>query len=112
MLAEEIKLERNVWSCALIELHLSSFPGNEPIFVCSDICEESILGERKLPVLACITAKHTFPGHVISLKLKKERITSIRIYLTNYRGEKLPVAVENLYCTLRFENHETDWYSS
>jgi len=111
VLAEEIKLTRNVWSCSLLEVHLSSFPGNEPIFICSDICEESILGERKLPVLACLSSKHTFAGHVISLKLKKERITSIRIYLTNCYGEKLTLPVENLYCALRFENHEADWNS-
>jgi len=111
-LPEEIILPRNEWSCSLLEAHLSSAPGNDPIFICSDICEESFLGERKLPILACITVRHTFPGHVISLKLKKERITTIRVYLTNCYGEKLTVPIQDLYCTPRFERHEADWNGS
>ena len=109
-LSEDITLPRAEWSCGLVEVHLSTLPV-QPVFVCSNICEENIVGENRLPVLACITEKDAVPSHVIYVRLKTNSIQSIHIYLTDCFGKKLTDPVSSLYCTLHFMKHEADWDS-
>ena len=110
-LPEELTLPRGEWTLGLTAAHLSSLP-ETPVFICSDICEETVVGEKKLPVLALITEKQVEPSHVVYLRLKTESLKSIRIYLTDRSGEKLSEPVSTLYCTLHFFNHEASWDSS
>ena len=51
---------RGLWECGLIQLQFvnSYFAGTDPpkcFYVCSDICTESVLLERKIPVLRRIS---------------------------------------------------------
>ena len=97
--------------CGIIEMNgkLSSYTGD--IFLCSDICEESIARDTVMPVLCNIKRKPNGViindlNHVIWLKVIRPKITSIRFYITNVRGEVISFGQEKLKCTLLFTTAE------
>ena len=97
--------------CGIIEMNgkLSSYTGD--IFLCSDICEESIARDTVMPVLHNIKRKPNGViindlNHVIWLKVIRPKLTSIRFYITNVRGEVISFGQEKLKCTLLFTTAE------
>ena len=74
-------------------------------FLCCDFCEESVVGNIKLPVLQCIKRKQTGIvyndiNHVIWLQVIRPNINSIRLYIANEKGEINTVEKSKLKCTL------------
>ena len=60
------------------------------LFLCCDSCEESVVGDIKLPALRCIKRKQTGIvyndiNHVIWLQVIRPNINSIRLYITNIK---------------------------
>ena len=97
--------------CGIIEMNgkLSSYKGD--IFLCSDICEESIAGATVMPVLRNIKRRTNGViindlNHVIWLKVIRSKITSIRFYIANAKGEMISFGEEKLKCTLLFTTSE------
>ena len=73
------------------------------LFLCCDFCEESVVGNIKLPVLRCIKRKQTGIvyndiNHVIWLQVIRPNINSIRLYIANEKGEINTVEKSKLKC--------------
>ena len=83
------------WTCT-ITFYLYPAPSQDTnyVFICSDICENSFVGETSLPALSLNVLKFKKKSYVISdfiapfsIKLRKKHISHIRIYLTNEKGD-------------------------
>ena len=77
------------------------------LYLCCNIINESYVDEIKLPVLRSI--KRTSSGYiqnevsrVIWLKLNREFIPEIRLYITNNKGQIVSLPENKLNCTLLF----------
>ena len=97
--------------CGVIEMNgrLSTYKGD--IFLCSDICQESFAGDTIMPILRNIKRKNNGIiindlNHVIWLKVIRPKITSIRFYIANVKGEIMSFGEEKLKCTLVFTSSE------
>lgn len=84
------------WFCSLKQCYLG-FSWSYPLFVCCDLCEESVGGERKLPILRVIHKKEaTVYDDGLSIPIIKRDIDRVRIYFLktidyqppNYRVER------------------------
>ena len=104
-LPTRLQLNGDQWWCSLIELTVQTDP-SFPLYLCSDVCYDSIAGSRSLPVLSRISQPHTEAANLVFVKVKTSELSSIRLYLieaitgdfaTNVRG--------CTYCTLRFTKH-------
>jgi hypothetical protein len=105
LLADRLQLHNEVWQCGLVEFRLTERPA-QPTYLCSNICEDSIVGGYKLPVLCRVDNKNTQPSHVIYLRVKTSEVSVIRLYLENSSGRSEPLTNATAYCTLRFRKHE------
>lgn len=112
LLPERIQLESGGWRCGLTQLVLPHTPGNVgtdgevPLYLCCNICDDSIVGEKKLPVLARVTENHTEPSHVTYVKLRTRALSTVRVYLTDRHGAPASLRGGTSYCTLQFCNDE------
>ena len=101
-------LEIQGYGCGVIEMTGKVYHSEkEPIYLCSDICEESIVGQSKMPVLRRI--KRGASGivnsnihNVIWLRVMRPTISSVRLYISNSKGEIISLGDEKLNCTLLF----------
>ena len=105
-------LEVQNYGCGIIEMTGKVQSGyREPLFLCCDICEESVVGNIKLPVLRYINRNgrniiSKSIDHVIWLKVMRPSISSIRLYIADYTGRVVSVGSNQLYCTLLFIEHD------
>ena len=97
--------------CGIIEMSgkLSTYKGD--IFLCSDICEESITGETVMPVSQKIKQRPdgfimSDVNHVIWLRLNRPKLSSIRFYIANAKGDIMSYRDEKLKCTLLLTSSE------
>ena len=101
-------LEIQSYGCGVIEMTGKVYhTGKEPIYLCSDICEESFVGQNKMPILLRI--KRGASGivnsnihNIIWLHVMRPTISSIRLYISNSKGEIISLGEEELNCTLLF----------
>lgn len=76
------------------------------LYLCSDICEDSILEDTKLPILRSIFVNPRNNRinkpiyNLIWLKVTRPTIDSIRLYISDQFGTPIPLANSNLKCTL------------
>jgi len=78
------------WFCCIRQCSFGfAFPG--PLYLCCDICQDSIAGERKLPVLRVV---HQRTGVVYTtclyVPVKIGYISELRIFLVRTRDYKPP----------------------
>ena len=97
--------------CGIIEMSGKLTTYNGDLFLCSDICEESVAGTTIMPVLRNIRRRPNGiiindVNHVIWLKLKRPKITSMRFYIANARGDVMSFGDDKLKCTLLFSSSE------
>jgi hypothetical protein len=88
-------------TCVALETTNPSFPG---VLVCCDLCEDSIVGDARYPILRNLTfLKRRVSWEFTNLeyhRVKKNRANSIRIYIK----EKLnPVPITKFMCTLHLK---------
>ena len=108
-------LEVQGYGCGVIEMTGKVFhSGKEPIYLCSNICEESFVGQNKMPVLRRI--KRGASGivnsdihNVIWIRVMRPTISSIRLYISNGNGEIISLAPEELNCTLLFSPNKNEY---
>ena len=102
-------LEVEGFDCAIIELTGKINGGikkDEPLFLCSDLCKDGFVGTIKLPVLRRIIRNSS--GfiqpflHVSWIRVMRPSITTIRLYITNIKGEIISLGNSKLTCTLLF----------
>ena len=105
-------LEVEGYGCGVFELFgRTHYPNDDPLFLCSDICEESIVNNFKLPVLHRLTRDpnglvNMKINNIIWLRIIRPTITTIRLYLCNSKGEVVSLANQELHCTLLTIPHE------
>ena len=80
---------------------------NKELFLCSDVCEESFIGNIKVPVLTKLKRKRTGAilgtiDHVIWLKVMRPTISSIRLYIATEEGKVVSLGKRQLQCTVLF----------
>ena len=97
--------------CGIIDMSrkLTTYKGD--IFLCSDICEESVAGETVMPVLRNIKRRTNGVvvndvNHVIWLKVIRPKLYSIHFYIANARGDIMSFGDDKLKCTLLFTSSE------
>ena len=93
------------WNCGLVELIIPN-ELNEPAFLCSNFCQPSIVGERRLPVLRRIIDLHVDPSHVNYVPIRCSELAVLQMYLTDSTGQKLSLTTGTTYCTLHFVQNE------
>ena len=86
--------------CGIVEIAGKVVNLKGDLFLCCDFCEESVVGEIKLPVLRCIKRKQTGIvyndiNHVIWLQVIRPNISSIRLYMN------LPLILPRKSCNRR-----------
>ena len=103
-----IPLEVQGYGCGIIEMTGKVYSTDtKPLYLCSDICEESFIGNNKMPVLRRIKRGsggivNSDINNVIWLRVMRPTISSIRLYISNGNGEIVSVGSEELNCTLLF----------
>ena len=102
-----VPLEVDGCVCGIIEMYgkLGTYKGD--LYLCSDICEESLVGDIVIPVLRKIVRRPNGVivngiNHIIWLRMMRPQITSIRFYIVNARGDIMSFEDDKLKCTLLF----------
>ena len=75
------------------------------LYLCSDIVEESDVGNIKIPVLRSLKRKNGIPveiNNVVWLCVKRPSISRIRLYIADDRGKVFSLPKNTLNCTLLF----------
>ena len=93
------------WHIAVTEVSLEtddpSFPG---ILLCCNLCEESILGQERQPVLRHLTFLKRRTSWEFSnlqyLRVNQSQVNSLRIYV---KARDKPVILTSLLCTLHLK---------
>lgn len=73
------------WKLGAVEVNLS-FPPKTQLFVCTDLCAESIVNERYLPVLCQLTKKTYQPGNILYIPVKTTHFHTVRVYICDKLG--------------------------
>ena len=107
-----IPLEVEGYGCGVIEMSgkvLSGF--KEPLYLCCDICEESAVRTKRMPVLRFIDRNlrngnvNKSVHNIIWLRVMRPSIGSIRLYIADEYGQVISVEGNELNCTLLFVPH-------
>ena len=77
----------------VIEVKLHATPKNA-LFLCSDLCRESIINDHTLPVLRRLEQKTVTPTTVTYVPLKVQDFDTIRFYVSNSSGKPENLAGE------------------
>ena len=75
------------------------------LYLCSDIVEESDVGNIKMPVLRYLKRKNGIPveiNNVIWLNVMRPSISRIHLYIADETGKILSFPKNTLNCTLLF----------
>jgi hypothetical protein len=108
-LAQRLDIEN--YGCGLIEVSGQLEPTNSTLsardnfFLCSDFVQESFIGQIKLPIIRKIKFSrnwevNTYFKKIIWLKVEREPISRINLYLTDELGNRVSFKGEGLMCTL------------
>ena len=77
----------DVHECGVVEVRLTTVP-RDPLFVCSELCVESITDSKTLPILRRIGQKIFHANFVTFVQLRAQSFDKIRIYICKESGEK------------------------
>ena len=104
ILPEQLHLTGS-WEVALCAI---SYPKLRPkpnkILICSDICSESIIGEKRLPLLEVITGKlpaSFYPRQYIPVRVQE--VNQISVYIKDGSGALASFNRGTSMCTLHFK---------
>jgi len=75
-----------VKECGIIEVKLATVP-QKPLFVCCDLCVESITNNRELPVLRRVAQKSFLPSFSTYVSLRVQSFDTLRLYICKESGE-------------------------
>jgi hypothetical protein len=98
------------WECALLDFQLTgaTIP-NDPFYLCSDICEDSSVGDVRLPVLRRLSAKGRKKDseiqfqHPLYMRVRLDHIPRIRLFIRPEHHSDEADRSGQLTCTLHFK---------
>ena len=70
----------------MIEVKLATAP-QKPLFVCCDLCVESITNNRELPALRRVAQKTFIPSVITYVPLRLQSFDTLRLYICKESGE-------------------------
>ena len=106
-LAETLEIEG--YGVSVIEIFgkvpLPSKYKNQPLFLCSDISQDTHVGNIKLPVLRMLKTNsngivNNSIYKLIWLEVVRRSISFIRLYICDINGEIISLGDKTLYCSL------------
>jgi hypothetical protein len=84
----------DVKECGVTEVTLPVIP-RKPVFLCSDLCVESIVNSETLPVLRRMVGQKTFvPNIVTYVPLRVSSFDTIRFYIYKDSSEQVKLVGE------------------
>ena len=92
------------WEVALCSITLPRTK-EKKLLVCSDVCSESIIGEKRLPLLRVLTGR--IPSSFKSLqyiRVRSQDIERITIYINSSSGSPVSFTAGECNCTLHFKH--------
>ena len=99
-----VKLDGNWEVCAVsISASESRSSAGTPLLLCTNLCEDSIVGSRTLPILrelSSVDAAYREFNPLQYHRVRQSSFNSIKIELLNHQGQLLPTIIES--CTLHF----------
>ena len=108
-LPSELQLKGN-WYCGLTEINFKSKELNKNIYLCADICQDSFVKNRQMPVLRCISLKkrqiNEIYNSVYYVKVTRESLRNLRIYIRDEEMKPTSFESATLTCTLHLA---TQW---
>ena len=102
----DIPLEYNGYGIGLVSVTGKLAENMEKqLFLCSDIIEESFVGNKKLPVLHALRRKengflYSNIFNILYLRIVRPTISSIRLYICDEEGQIVSLKKKHLNCTL------------
>lgn len=99
------------WVCALTEITFPPISNTIPslsLYVNSDLCDTTIVGARKIPILRRITGTpDNFRQEIITnpmyIPLKSLSFNTIRVYISTNTGEAASLLSQPVTCTVHFK---------
>lgn len=82
-----------VKECGAVEVKLPVVP-KTPLFICTDLCVESITNSKTLPVLRRLAQKTLLPSFITYIPLRAQSFDTIRVYICKESGEATTFAGE------------------
>ena len=109
-LPETLRL-RGKWQLALCEIQYPSIQKKkkkpEQLLILCDLCQDSIVGEKRLPVLRRMRYEepgNTSFGIFYYVSLKTQEADRITVYIKTEKGEEPSFESGKLLCTLHFQH--------
>ena len=105
------RLDIENYGCGLIEVSgqlepiNSTLSARENFFLCSDFVQESFIGQIKLSIIRKIKFSrnweaNTYFKKIIWVKVEREPISRINLYITDELGNRVSFKGQGLMCTL------------
>ena len=94
------------WRCWLEYFHCTKRPSKQSsppvILVCADICADSIVNRRALPVVAALSTKYSLKSYLTDsyVTVRSNIFTSINVYLRDEHGDPISVDLGTVSCAL------------
>ena len=94
------------WEVALCTITLPKMkPQNKKVLVCSDLCGESIIGEKRLPLLRVLVGKvPTSFENLQYIPVRQQDIDRITIYIDSATGSQVSFEAGECECSLHFKH--------
>ena len=104
----EILHLKGQWEVALCTISIpKTKPKQKKLLVCSDLCGESIIGEKCLPLLRVLTGRipTSFePLQYMPVRLQDTCIERVTIYINSETGDPASFVAGDCDCTLHFKH--------
>lgn len=100
------------WNCCLKSFYCTKRPGKSSLasllMVCSDMCIDSIVNDKTIPVLGQLPLKFQLKSPLTEsyIPLRRNTISAINIYLTNENGTRMSFDLGAVNCTLHFRRDQ------
>lgn len=78
------------WTVSLLEFNLSTTSTQPELYVCSNLCQDSIVGDRELPLLRLVNCKKS--GNIIynypyEVPLRLGELQDVRVYIRDVNNQ-------------------------
>ena len=82
-----------VEECGVVEVRLPSTP-KKTLFVCTDLCEDSIVNNKSFQVLRRVELKTVHPNVITYVPLRVQSFDRVRVYILQASGQPVNLTGE------------------
>lgn len=102
-----------LWECALVDFQLTGSPPEiDPFCICSNVCQESCVGDVRLPILRRMSFKGRTREAVFQfeqphyIRVKVDLLERVRIFITDPHHQGSSVSSGQVTCTLHLRRRQ------